>query len=112
MYQKSRTGKCTQRFSGTRTLCCNQVLKTNTFMGEQKKRTFNLFLTLTVKVNMQDLICRKCRDGIYPKIKEPYERHQEIFLYSSLQTFSGAKTYFQQICQNHHHLQTGKFTQL
>ena len=36
----SRTGKCTPCLSGSRTLCCNQVLTTNTFS-----------LTLTVKVN-------------------------------------------------------------
>ena len=36
----SRTGKCTPCLSGSRTLCCNRVLTTNTFS-----------LTLTVKVN-------------------------------------------------------------
>ena len=44
----SRTGKCTPCLSGTRTLCCNQVLTTNTFMSQQ---TTNISLTLTVKVN-------------------------------------------------------------
>ena len=45
----SRTGKCTPCLSGTRTLCCNQVLTTNTFMSQQTKRTFNIFFNLNCK---------------------------------------------------------------
>ena len=33
----SRTGKCTPCLSGARTLCCNQVMTTNTFMSQQTK---------------------------------------------------------------------------
>ena len=44
-----RTGKCTPCLSGTRTLCCNQVLTTNTFMSQQTKRTFNIFFNLNCK---------------------------------------------------------------
>ena len=41
-----RTGKCTPCLSGTRTLCCNQVL---TIMNQQTKRTFNIFFNLNCK---------------------------------------------------------------
>ena len=45
----SRTAKCTPCLSGARTLCCNQVLTTNTFMGQQTKRAFNIFFNLYCK---------------------------------------------------------------
>ena len=45
----SRTGKCTPFLFGARTLCCNQMLTTNTFMSQKTKRTFNFFLNLNCK---------------------------------------------------------------
>ena len=45
----SRTGKCTPCLSGVRTLCCNQVMTTNTFMTQQTKETFNIFFNLSCK---------------------------------------------------------------
>ena len=45
----SRTEKCPPCLSGTRTLCFNQVLKTNTFMSQQTKLTFNIFFNLNCK---------------------------------------------------------------
>ena len=68
----SITGKSTPFLSGVRTLCCNQVLTTNTFMSQQSKRTFNIFFNLNCKSEylsngmhiMQDAICRKSRDSI------------------------------------------------
>ena len=44
-----RTGKCTSCLSGARTVCCNQVLTTNTFMSQQTKRTFNISFNLNCK---------------------------------------------------------------
>ena len=44
----SRTGKCTPRLLGARTLCCNQVL-TNTL---EKSQHLTFSLTLTARVNM------------------------------------------------------------
>ena len=43
------TGECTPFLSGTRTLCCKQVLKTSTFMSKQTKRTFKIFSNLNSK---------------------------------------------------------------
>ena len=59
----SRTGKCTPCSSGTRTLCCNQVLTTNTFMSQQTKRTFNIFFNLNCKSEyviylMECILCK------------------------------------------------------
>ena len=59
----SRTGKCTPCLSGTRTLCCNQVLTTNTFMSQQTKRTFNIFFNLNCKSEyviylMECILCK------------------------------------------------------
>ena len=58
-----RTGKCTPCLSGTRTLCCNQVLTTNTFMSQQTKRTFNIFFNLNCKSEyviylMECILCK------------------------------------------------------
>ena len=60
----SRTEKCTPCLSGTRTLCCNQVLTTNTFMSQQTKRTFNIFFNLNCKSEyviylMECILCKK-----------------------------------------------------
>ena len=46
----SRRGKCTPCLSSARTLCCNQVLTTNTFMSQQAKQTFNIFFNHTCKM--------------------------------------------------------------
>ena len=58
-----RTGKCTPCLSGARTLCCNQVLTTNTFMSQQTKRTFNIFFNLNCKSEyviylMECILCK------------------------------------------------------
>ena len=52
----SRTGKCTPCLSGARTLCCNQVLTTNTFMSQHTKRTFNIFFNLNCKSDLSIVI--------------------------------------------------------
>ena len=49
--------------SGTRTVCCNQVLTTNTFMSQQTKRTFQIFFNLNCKNEyviylMEWIICK------------------------------------------------------
>ena len=59
----SRTGKCTPFLSGARTLCCNQVLTTNTFMSQQTMRTFNIFVNLNCKSEyviylMECILCK------------------------------------------------------
>ena len=53
----SRTGKCTPCLSGTKTLFCNQVLITNTFMSQQP--TFNIFFNLNCK-NQYIIYFMKC----------------------------------------------------
>ena len=45
----SRTENWNPRLSGAITLCCNQVLTTNTFMSRQTMRTFNIFFNLNCK---------------------------------------------------------------
>ena len=59
----SRTGKCTPCLSGARTLCCNQVLTTNTFINDKTKRTFNNFFKLNGKSEyviylMECILCK------------------------------------------------------
>ena len=59
----SITGKCTPCLSGARTLCCNQVLTTNTFMSQQTKRAFNIFFNLNCKSEyvihlMECILCK------------------------------------------------------
>ena len=49
-------------FLGARTLCCNQVLTTNTFMSQQTKQTFNIFFNLNCKSEyiylMECVLCK------------------------------------------------------
>ena len=45
----SRTEKCTPCLSGARTLCCNQVLTTNTVMSQHTKRTLIIFFNVNCK---------------------------------------------------------------
>ena len=59
----SRTGKFTPCLPGARTLCCNQVLTTNTFMSQQAKRKFNIFFNLNCKSEyviylMESILCK------------------------------------------------------
>ena len=59
----SRTGKCTPCFSGASTLCCNQVLTTNTFMSQQTKRIFNILFDVNCKSEyiiylMECILCK------------------------------------------------------
>ena len=44
-----RTGKCTPYLSGAITLCCNQVMTTNTLTSQQTKQTFKISLNLNCK---------------------------------------------------------------
>ena len=52
----SRTGECTPCLSGARTLCCNHVLITNTFMSQQANETFNIFFNLKVIYLMECIL--------------------------------------------------------
>ena len=59
----SRTGKCTPCLSGARTQCSNQVLTTNTFRSQQKKRKLNIFFNLNCKSEyviylMECILCK------------------------------------------------------
>ena len=50
--------------SDTRTLCCSQGLTTNTFIRQQKKRTFNIFFNFNCKSEyviylMECILCKK-----------------------------------------------------
>ena len=60
----SGKGKCTTSLSGTKTLCCNQVLTTNTLISQQARRTFNIFFNLNCKSEyviylMKCILCKK-----------------------------------------------------
>ena len=48
----SKTGKRSPCLSEEGNLCCNQLITTTTFMSQQAKQTFDIFFTLTVKVNV------------------------------------------------------------
>ena len=59
----SRKGNCTPCLSGAKTLCCNQVLTTKTFMSQQTKGTFNIFFNVNCKVEsiiylMECILCQ------------------------------------------------------
>ena len=59
----SRIGKRTPFLLGTRTICWNQVLTTNTFMSQQTKRTFNIFFNRGCKSEyviylMECILCK------------------------------------------------------
>ena len=60
----SGKGKCTTCLSGTKTLCCNQVLTTNTLISQQARRTLNIFFNLNCKSEyviylMKCILCKK-----------------------------------------------------
>ena len=59
----SRKGKCTPCLSGTRTLYCNQVLTTNTFMIQQTKGKCSIFFNLKCKSEYVILLmeCSFCK---------------------------------------------------
>ena len=98
---------------GARTLCCNQVMATNTFTSQQAKRTFNIFFNRNCKREyviylLECILCKmryvgKAETAVNLRLNN--RRKGTKKLHSSLQTFSGERTLFQfqQTCQIHHH---------
>ena len=80
-----RTGKCTPCLLGSRTLCCNQVLRKNRFMNQQTKGTFNFLFKETKKPN-SILACKHFQEKGHN-----FNKHVKFIIIHKLVNLLGSK---------------------